>query len=221
MKDPNSELKNILRGRGLTIGSINVNNTLNNNEYTKSDQKDQNDDCFKFFTPTMYSKTIKKLNTRLEAKIGYPMNKVQQRQSQQNNSVFGFDLWNALIDLLWWIIVPTIVILLFFAIYLLWREVRHRYISYLGTNKKSMPPFTRSNGNKKFTGGTRKDIQKVQWVEVMERSTGRMYYINRTSGKVQWNRPTTSYIQYTGIDPKLNNNAGYRTFVNHKHWKNQ
>ncbi len=114
-------------------------------------------------------------------------------------------------DFLWWIIVPTLIILFLFAIYLLWREIHYQYfISSRKANSKDV-----AMGDKNLSG---KGVPKVKprWIEVMERSTGRMYYVNTTSGKVQWNRPSSAYVRYSGFDPILNDDNAHSRMQNKK-----
>lgn len=82
--------------------------------------------CFKAFTPTLMSKAIKKLNKSIESKIGYSLvdNPLVQHTSQSQMA------WNFLMNLLWWIIVPTMIILAIFGIYLTWTKLSHQYELY-------------------------------------------------------------------------------------------
>ncbi len=131
-KDPDSEVKNILRGRGLIVGTIEAGNIPKQD--TKTEQ------CFKLLTPTLYSKAMKKLNQRMEGKIGYPL--VQKTlQRQQSLSLCA---WNLLMDTLWWIIVPTLILLFHFGIYLLWREISRQYAIYSKRSRNTFPTHTNS-----------------------------------------------------------------------------
>ena len=147
----------------------------------------------------MYAKVQKKLNKRLETKLGYSM--VQQREAGNDNQGLVLKIWNNALQLLWWIVAPTLVFFVFFAIYLFSREMKNRYSFY----SKSKLSSHRSRLSNSVPDGLKKPL----WIEVMERSTGRMYYVHKTSGRVQWNRPS-SYVQYSGIDPKFNNNPDYK-----------
>ena len=195
MNDPSHEVKNILRGRGLIIGTTMevVSNTKRNN-----DEKA----CFNFFTPSLYSKTVKKLNKHLENKIGYPLVSQRRIESEQHGIYHHF--WNPLMDLLWWIIVPTVVMMLIFALYLSWREVTYRYSSYSkGRNHKLNIATSQFISKVKSYRGRNNELKKTDWIEVMEHKSGRIYYIHKHSGRIQRNRPA-SYHQYSEIHSKLN-----------------
>lgn len=209
MNDPNSEVKNILRGRGLIIGA-----TIEVASYHK--RKNDEKACFNFFTPSLYSKTIKKINKRLENKIGYPL-VVQGRTQIEQDGIFQ-DFWNLAMDLLWWIIVPTISTMFIFALYLSWREVNHQYLSYSKRKGHMLYNTTSSRYDSKDKpyDGRNDVLKKADWVEVMEHASGRMYYIHKHSGKIQRNRPAF-YHQYSEIHSKLNDIRDHTKVTDLKH----
>lgn len=141
-KDPDSEVKNILRGRGVIVGAIEAGNIAKQD--TKTEQ------CFKLFTPMLYSKAIKKLNQRMEGKIGYHL---VQKNLQRPQSL-SISAWNLLMDTLWWIIVPTLILLFHFGIYLLWREISRQYAIYSKRSRNTFPTYSNS---KPLAGKTRRN----------------------------------------------------------------
>ena len=189
LQDPSLELKGILRGRGIVVGAtIEVPNMINRVNETNL--------CHPRFTPTMYSKITRRLNKRIEKKVGYSL--IPEKEPNVETGLTS-KMWTLFLDLMWWIIVPTAAIISLVVLPLAFKEIyRLIIISFNGERSNAD-----NSNNRQKIGST-----KLQWIEVMERSTGRLYYVNRETGKVQWNRPS-HFERYTGIDPIFNNSAEY------------
>ena len=180
MQDPSSELKRILRGRGLQFGSsIDVRGNIEH-------RSNETNLCHPRFTPKMYSKIVTKLNKRMETKVGYSLIEATKYTSQQSG------LWALFLGLMWWIIVPTLTVLLMVMIPIAWKEI----IRFMTSSSKNISENRHS------------DSTNPQWIEAMDRATGQLYYVNRETGRVQWNRPS-HFQRYKGIDPIFNKNAEY------------
>lgn len=142
LQDPNTHLKNILRGRGITVGAIDVTSVRQHELYNHEEKE-----CFNIFTPTLYSKTIRKLNTRLEKKIGY--NHIVNKTKQIEEQCVSLYIWNFFMDLLWWIIVPTMVFLFSFAFYLSIAGASKRYHQSRQRSKQKTCYISADKGLKK------------------------------------------------------------------------
>lgn len=201
LQDPTSELKNILRGRGLVVGSsINVvTNIVDNNRVNDTKQL-----CHPRFTPKMHSKINYKLNKRMEKKVGYSL---EGGGGAKHPNTQSSTIWTFFLGLMWWIIVPTLTIVTIILIPIAFKEISSLFVSTTMSRNDQGTETIKNNTTyrtKTFSG----TITKPQWVEVMERSTGRLYYVNRETGRVQWNRPS-HFERYKGMNPIFNNSAEY------------
>lgn len=129
LEDQAQTIKSILRGRGLYFDKdSNTTNTTckpPDRTFQKIQKYYLTQEYLKLFTSKDIFYSVKKLNKKLETRIfGYeiPPNGawpwVEEERAHQSG--FMVKIWNFAMMILWWIVVPTIALLLLFTPFLVW-----------------------------------------------------------------------------------------------------
>ena len=171
LQHPDTAIKNVLRTKGIVNGALNATSAVNRDE--ERTKFYLNKEYLNLFTPKAMSRSVKQLNKRLEKTFGYKVQPLDDTTFLKNirmrRSLIQL-IGHYFMNLLWWIVAPTSVLITLSMPLLLWRDI-----------KKWISPSQRSSLSEHES--------KVVWVEMAEKANGRRYYMNKRTGQVQWNRP--------------------------------
>ena len=190
LQNPDTTIKNALRGRGLGIGAFNA--TANSKLDEDKRRAYLNKEYLGLFPRKAITRSMKKLNMKLETKtFGYKIpphdDWVSPKEQLHRERDWFQRIFYFCMDILWWIVTPTVAFVLLCLPILLWSEL-----------KQFVLLFSPKNQSKSKSSVT------TPWVELMEITTGRMYYTNKGTGDVQWNRPYRFIpYNYSRDNPKL------------------
>ncbi len=142
-----------------------------------------NKDYLHLFPAKVMTRTIRTLDKSLESKLlGYkiPPNdhwiSPQERRIQQRNRIEH--IWHAFMDILWWITVPTLIVLLLSLLFILWNQMiksNHFIARIFGVS----PSCHAQERKTKSASSSRKG--RKSYVEVARRNPDRPYHASTSS----------------------------------------
>ena len=127
-------IKNALRGKGLAIGPFNVTSNLLVDKHRNSDAflDNEGDSIRIFFEQRTIDRALKKLDKNLEVKIfGYEIPPNELFPSSMASRNWYKRIYRACVDILWWVIVPTVVLMLTSTVLILSRDLKKYGLAYI------------------------------------------------------------------------------------------
>lgn len=191
-------MRDALRGKGLTAASFNATSlAFHNNKRSRKKKYYLEKKYLDAYNTKAIDRTIKKLDKYLETRrLGYQIPPrdgwISLKEQKFRQKEWYKRCWHRSMDLSQWVIVPTVALILLSIIVIIFRDVQ-TYLSSLLFSKEmctgtKVPPMNRSN-------------DEIPWTQVKEKTTGRMYYTNKSTGHLQWKRPRR-FVPY-GRNDKL------------------
>jgi hypothetical protein len=186
LQDADRAVKNALRGNGLAVGSFNMSSTLIATDLGKRDSY-LNKDYLQIFPQKAIDRSIQKLDTKLETKLlGYKIPPLDDWVSPKELKIRDRNwyqrCWYTCVEVLWWIVIPTIALIMLSMLIILCRDIKQVTSSFFFNASYGKNAQTTIQSNEK-------------WFQLKESTTGQTYYRNRITGRVQWNRPR-KFIPY-------------------------